>query len=226
MKIVVVFGQNNKGNTSKITRLLISKLNATKKEITEFCVEDLPSCVGCGDCIKLGEKSCPSNPILEDILKAMDNADVIILESPTYCLEMSSKMKNFCEHMAFRWMCHRPNIDYNKKVGISISASKIGGNKKVCKSLSNQMFWWGIGKTYQLGFATKADAFDKISPDKIAKLQFDTLKLAQKVNNINFSKTTQTLKGKLYMAYWRMQRKNDQSNSVDTEYWKENNWLK
>ena len=83
MKITVVYGQNHKGSTYRIARMLAEKLDGDISEI--FLPRDFGEfCVGCAKCILHDAKDCPHAESLQPITQKLDEADVIILASPVY----------------------------------------------------------------------------------------------------------------------------------------------
>ena len=107
MKITIVHGQNHKGSTYHIARMLAEKIVG---DITEFFLpKDFGDyCVGCTSCFKISERKCPHYQKILPISNALSEADVIILASPVYVYHASGPMKNLLDHYGYRWMIHRP----------------------------------------------------------------------------------------------------------------------
>ena len=61
---------------------------------------------------------------------------------------MSGQLKTFLDHLAYRWMAHRPYPKIFNKVGLVVSTAAGAGTKKVTKSLSDNLFYWGVPKIY------------------------------------------------------------------------------
>lgn len=58
MKIVAVYGQNHKGSTYNISRMLIEKLGGEVEEF--FLPRDFDEfCIGCNSCFTIDESKCP-----------------------------------------------------------------------------------------------------------------------------------------------------------------------
>ncbi len=83
MKITLIHGQNHKGSTYHIGRMLAEKLGG---EITEFFLpRDFGEfCVGCTSCFARAESLCPHYEKLAPITRAMDEGDILIFTSPVY----------------------------------------------------------------------------------------------------------------------------------------------
>ena len=77
MKIAMINGQNHKGSTYHIGKMLADKLGG---EVTEFFLpKDFGHfCIGCNQCIVKDEKLCPYYKELKPLTDAIDSADVII----------------------------------------------------------------------------------------------------------------------------------------------------
>ena len=108
MKIVLIHGQNHKGSSYHIGRMIADKMNV-EKEVTEFFLpRDLNHfCLGCYQCIE-GDEKCPFYAEKKVIMDAVEAADVLIFTTPTYCLRASAPMKAFIDLTFTYWMAHRP----------------------------------------------------------------------------------------------------------------------
>lgn len=118
MKIVLIHGQNHKGSTYSIGRMLAEKIG---KNITEFFLpRDFGEfCIGCTKCFLINASQCPHYEKLLPIIRVMDEADVLILTSPVYVFHATGSMKAFLDHFGYRWMVHRPEEKMFRKQGYS-----------------------------------------------------------------------------------------------------------
>ena len=107
MKITLIHGQNHKGSTYHIGRLLADQFK--NSEIREFFLpKDLEHfCPGCYQCIE-DDKKCPFYEEKKRIMDAIEAADILILTTPTYCMRASAPMKAFIDLTFTYWMSHRP----------------------------------------------------------------------------------------------------------------------
>ena len=165
MKITLIHGQIHHGSTYHISSLLAKKLN---DEITEiFLPKDFKDiCMGCGNCISKDERLCPHYYNLKSITEAIDECDVLILDSPTYVYQLSSGMKILLEHYGYRWLLHRPSEKMFKKQVVCISTARGGGQNKVCKDMADSASWWGASKIYRYGIALMTSGFENVSQKK------------------------------------------------------------
>lgn len=226
MKIVVLHGQAHKGSTYNITKLFLEKLSDENTEIIEFFMpRDTPAfCIGCFSCFTKGEEKCPHADKVQPIVKEIDKADLLILESPCYIYGMSGQLKTFLDHLAYRWMAHRPHPKMFNKVGLAISTAAGAGTKKVTKSLKDNLFHWGVPKIYCYGKNVGASSWETVKPKKKLKIEKEVEKLSRK-NARHVGKVKPGLKTKLMFLIMRIGQKANDWNPTDREYWVENGWL-
>jgi len=120
MKITAIHGQKRHGNTWNATRLLLDSLISENDECNEFFVNDIPNCTRCFTCFLDDEEKCPHRSFTKPIIQSIEQSDVIIAETPTYCLGMTGQLKNFFDHMAYRYISHRPWDEMKNKAVIPI----------------------------------------------------------------------------------------------------------
>lgn len=226
MRITIVHGQSHKGSTYNITKQIVDNISDTTKEIYEyFMPNDMPNyCVGCYKCFDEGENSCPEAETVQKIVNSMEMSDVIIINSPTYCYEMTGQLKTLFDHFGYMWLSHRPKELMFKKIGIVISTAAGAGASTVTKSLSRQMFWLGIPKVYRYSKNVNAASWEQV-PTKIKKsIERDTNRLATKIET-GVGKANPGLKLKFFFHMMRMMQKTNNWNMVDKNYWEDNGWL-
>ena len=225
MKVAVIHGQAHHGSTYHLTQLLLSKLNCNKEDITEFTVNGMGQCVGCFQCIMKDEHLCPHRAQTEPIIQAIEAADVIVMESPNYVMGMSGQLKSFCDHMAYRWMSHRPNGDMKQKIGVAISTTAGSGAKSVTKEMATQFTWWAVGKSYQLPFVAAVSSWNEVDGKRRAKADKETTRIANAIHK-KLGHVKPNLKSKfLFMMMGKMQEGMGY-NPVDIAWWSEHGWIK
>jgi len=225
MKIVVLHGQNHKGSTWNITKLLLDELREPADSVLEFQANDMKPCIGCFSCILKDEALCPHRSIVGPIMEAIEQADLFIAESPNYCMGMSGQMKTFFDHMAYRWMSHRPHPALQSKIGVAISTTAGIGAGTATKDIARQMFWWGIAKTYRLPFAVAAMNWGEVKDTKKAKIMSRVRKTAKRIKK-KAGKAKPGFKSRFIFAMMRAQQKGSMSwNSIDRKHWEENGWI-
>ncbi|MDF2822504.1 MAG: NADPH-dependent reductase [Clostridiales bacterium] len=224
MKITVVHGQVHKGNTYHITQMLLDKLNCTKEEVSEFYVNGIGDCVGCFQCVMKGENTCPHRCQIEEIIKAIEEADVIIIDSPTYVLSVSGQLKTFFDHMGYRWISHRPYPTMKQKIGVAISTTAGAGAKKTTNLIASQMFWWSVGKTYQIPITVAAMNWDQMSPERKAKAERKAVKISQSIQH-KLGHVKPGIKARFMFFIMKQMHKGMDYSPIDMNYWKEKGWI-
>lgn len=225
MKIVIINGQNHKGSTNHIARLLTESINIREKsEITEyFLPRDMDEfCIGCLQCVTKSEQSCPHYEKMKIITESLDQADLMIFASPVYVYHVTGPMKSFLDHYAYRWLMHRPEKSMFKKQAVIISTAAGGGTKSTNKDLKDSMFYWGVAKIYSRGYNVRASSWSGVTPDKVVKYQKEMDELADKVVK-KCGRVKPTIKGRIAFSFFKKINKKIDS-KVDMDYWKANGW--
>lgn len=220
MKITLIHGQNHHGSTYHICGKIADLLNG---EVEEFFLPAALSvgCNGCYNCLNQGRESCPHANQVEPIFRSMLAADIIIIGSPTYVLQMSGHLKNFFDHLFTAWLSHRPEEVMFLKQAIVVSTAAGFGMNNVTKSLAQQMFYLGVPQTYRLPLRVAATSWaDVKNKDKIDK------KIAKLLLKVKRNKKVKVgFKHKfMFMIMRLMQNKNDWA-LLDRQYWQEKGWL-
>jgi len=224
MNIVLIHGQNHKGSTYHIGRMIAEKVSA-EKEITEFFLpKDLNHiCLGCYRCIE-GDLNCPFYEEKKRIMDAVEAADLLIFTTPTYCLRASAPMKSFIDLTFPYWMTHRPRACMFSKKAVVVSTSAGASAKSATKDVSTALFYWGIPYIKSIGVALQAMNWDMVSRKKKEKLDKITTKLAKKLTN-NKKPFVGFKTRFIFFAMSKMQAAGMGSSPIEKTYWEENGWL-
>lgn len=224
MNIVLIHGQNHKGSSYHIGRMLADKIS-TEKNITEyFLPRDLNHfCLGCYKCIE-GDHNCPFYEEKKSITDAVGMADLLIFTSPTYCLRASAPMKSFLDLTFTYWMSHRPRACMFSKKAVVVSTAAGSGAKSAAKDISTALFYQGVPYIKTIGVALQAMNWDMVSEKKKGKLEKDTTKLAKKLSNTR--KPFVGFKTRILFFFMsKMQSAGWGSSPIEKTYWEENGWL-
>lgn len=166
----------------------------------------------------------PGSAKVQKIKEAMLKSKVIIVDSPTYCFEMTGQLKTLFDHFAYQWMSHRPEEEMFKKIGVAVSTSAGAGEKNVTKSIKRQLFWWGIPKVHSLNFKVVASSWDDVTEKAKMKIEKEIDEAAFRIKE-----EAKSIKPKIKTkAIFNVMRKMQQSNSwnmVDKEHWQRNQWI-
>ena len=228
MEITVIHGQSHQGSTYHVTEELVSYLKQHDDDIVHSF--SLPSdgpqfCVGCFGCIYKSENNCPHQQKVQPIVNAMLTSDIILVDSPTYCLEMTGQLKTLFDHLGYMYMTHRPQGNMFHKIGVGISTAAGGGAKNVTKTITKQMFWWGVGKTHKLPVIVKAKSYNEVSDQIKKEITKKTKKLALQIHKeVGHVKPNVLSKGLFKLM--SMMHQSNTWNPIDKNHWESQGWLK
>lgn len=224
MKIVLIHGQNHKGSSYHIGRMIVNKIT-TQKEISDFFLpRDLNHfCVGCYQCIEEDSK-CPFYEEKKKIMDAVEEADLLIFTTPTYCMRASAPMKSFIDLTFTYWMSHRPRKSMFSKKAVVVSTAAGAGTKTALKDITNMLFYWGVPNVKTYGISVQAMNWDGVAPKKKTQIERATDKLAKSVSKTG--KPRVGIKTRFMFNMMGMMQKNGWGSSpVEKEYWEKNGWL-
>ena len=221
MKIVLISGQNHKGSTYHIARQVADKVGGEIKEF--FLPRDFDSfCVGCTTCFLRDEKKCPHYEKLLPLTVAMLEADLIILASPVYVYHVTGSMKAFLDHYGYMWMVHRPDESMFRKQALCVATAAGAGMKSTIKDMADSLFFWGVPKSYKLGFAVAATSWNGISDKNKKQIEKAMDVTARKIQKNN-GKVKPGIKTKAFFSLMRLLQKKGW-NEADVKYWNEKGW--
>ena len=222
MKITLIHGQNHKGSTYHIGKLLAEQFGDS--DIQEFFLpKDLEHfCMGCYQCIE-NEEKCPFYNEKNRIMQAIEAADLLIFTTPTYCMRASASMKAFMDLTFTYWMSHKPRKCMFSKKAVVISTAAGTGTKSAIKDVTNTLFYWGVPYIKEYGIAVQAMGWEQISDKKKKKIKEDITKLARKLQK---EKIHVGVKTRFMFHMMRMMQLNNWGASkMEKDYWKQNGWL-
>lgn len=223
MKIVMIHGQNHKGSSYHIGRMLAEQFPESK--IIEFFMpKDLEHfCVGCYACIK-DEKKCPFYVEKKRIMDEVERADLLIFTTPTYCMRASAPMKAFIDLTFTYWMPHKPRKSMFLKKAVVISTAAGNGMKSATKDIQNTLFYWGVPYVKEYSIAVQAMGWEQVSEKKKNRIKQDIEKLANKILKKEVPHVG--IKTRFIFGIMRMmQNKGMGSSTEEKEYWETNGWL-
>lgn len=222
MKTVMIHGQNHEGSTCMITRELADK---TGGEIQEFFLPrdfDKP-CMGCYTCFQTELKNCPHYKMLEPLVSAILEADLIILDSPVYVYHATGQMMNFLDHFGTWWVVHRPMPEMSKKQAVAISTAAGGGMKSTVQDMADSLEMWGIRKVYKFGIGVQAVKPEEIPARILAKIHRKTSYLAQRIRK-NTEKRGCNVRARKWFSLMRFAHKHFPAMQPDHGYWEQRGW--
>ena len=224
MNITMIHGQNHKGSTYHIGRMLAEALE-TEANITEFFLpRDLNHfCLGCYTCIE-DEEKCPFYEEKKRIADAMEQADLLIFTTPNYCMAPSAPLKAFIDLFYQYWIPHRPRKDMFSKKAVVISTTAGTGAGQAIKTVKRTLAYWGVPYIKTYGVAVQASCWADVKADKKEKIEKDMVALAGKIRRASCGKPSPYIRFLFHMMV--LSRKNQVGDlPAETVYWKENGWL-
>ena len=220
MKVVVINGQNHMGSTYHIGKMLADHLT-NQDEITEFFLpKDLNHfCLGCYSCMK-DLSACPFYEEKKIIADAMEQADVLILTSPNYCMLPSAPMKAFIDLFYQYWLPHRPQSFMFRKKAVVISTTAGMGAGAVCSQLRRTLAYWGVPYIRKYGLAVAAASWKDVSDKKKAKIETDMSRLAVKVKRAKAGSPSPFIQFMFNM----MAAVKKSADDPEASHWREQGW--
>lgn len=222
MKIVLIHGQNHKGSSYHIGRMIADKIGSDKVIAEFFLPRDLNHfCIGCYQCVD-DEEKCPFYSKKQSIMEKVEAADLLIFTTPTYCMRASAPMKAFIDLTFTYWMPHRPRKAMFGKKAIIVSTAAGVGMKSAIKDISTALSYWGVSWIKSYGAALQASNWEQVSSDKKAKIERDASKLAKIAVS---AKVKTSIKTKALFSMMRMMIRTYDDSSAEKKYWSDNGWL-
>ena len=222
MKTVLIHGQNHKGSSYHIGRLLAESVSSAE-EITEFFLpRDFDHfCVGCYTCLE-DETKCPFWADKKPILDAMEQADLLIFTTPTYCYAPSAAMKSLLDVLFDCWIVHRPKAWMFRKKAVILSTSAGSGAKKAIRVIRDSVSYWGVSQIETLPVAVQATNWKQV-PEKIKKKIYKRIEiLARKVQKpVKVSVRTKFM----FWLFSKMHAGGMDASPAEKPYWQERGWL-
>jgi len=157
MKVVAFNGSARRdGNTAILVNAVFEELKkeGITTELVQLSGKKIRGCTACGKCFEKQNNRCAvKGDIVNDCIKKMQEADGIILASPTYFADVSSEMKALIDRSGF---VAKANQDmFKRKVGAAVIAVRRGGAIHAFDTINhfffiNQMMvpgssYWNIG---------------------------------------------------------------------------------
>ena len=225
MRILLIHGQNHRGTTCNMGRMLAQRLMGEKGAMEEFFLpRDLNGfCLGCGRCIE-DEAACPYWKYKQPLLAAMERADVFILTTPNYCLAPSAAMKSFLDMFFDLWMVHRPKAWMFTKRAVVLSASAGASCKKALSTVRDSLFYWGVPCIRTYGRAVQAMRWEDVKPKTQARIRADLERIA--ISLMRPAAPRAGIRTRVIFGMMRMMHaKGWDASPVERQYWQAQGWL-
>ncbi|MBH1942321.1 NAD(P)H-dependent oxidoreductase [Mobilitalea sibirica] len=230
MKITVINGNTRHGNTWSCMKLFLKELsNYDETEIKEYYLpKDMPYfCIGCYSCFSLGENSCPHHEVVSPIVNSIIEADLIIMTSPVYSLDVSGHLKALLDHLCFLWISHRPIPAMFHKASLAIVTTAGVGLGHTVKTMTNSLSFWGVKRIFTYKAVIPVSSWEQMSEQKRykmgKKIRKKAGKIARSIKKMDHLHYPMIRKMLFYMM--RNMMKSNTWNPFERNYWEKQGWL-
>ncbi|MFA6690155.1 MAG: flavodoxin family protein [Sphaerochaetaceae bacterium] len=150
MKYLVINGSPHEGNTWNLAQQAMDRLRledaCAQFDTIHLMRTNLPFCLGCSNCFRLGEERCPHRSIIGDIIRRIEASDGVIVLSSTYNMRETALLKNLFDHLCF--MLHRPRFFRNKALILTTTGGI--GARQSARSIASFLSGIGFNRCYRL----------------------------------------------------------------------------
>ncbi len=223
-KVLALSGSPRKGDSYKIVKLLIERMQELGEVELEFITLrklNIEYCRGCLACMRKGEDHCPLKDDVPMVREKMCSADAVLFVSPVYVHSVTAPIKNLFDRMAY--YLHRPC--FHNKQALLISTTELSGLKEALRHLKFPVKTMGFNLVDEIGVI--APAFHEPGPyrEKImAKIHNAAEKLFRQMS------VKQTVKPSLAdVVFFNKIRTKIQMHKdrfpADYQYWHKKGWF-
>ena len=167
LKVVALNGSARKGgNTAILLRYVLKELEkeGIETELVEMSGATIHGCLSCRECSKKKDRRCAQkNDMGNAYIEKMEQADGILLGSPTYVADVSSEMKALMDRAC---LVSRANGSmFRRKVGAAVVAVRRAGAMHAFDALNHFFLisemiipgssYWNIGIGREIGDVEK-----------------------------------------------------------------------
>ena len=167
MKVVAINGSARRdGNTALLIRHVLGELEkeGIETDLVQLAGQKIQGCIACYKCFSLKNKRCAiTDDVVNECLAKMDNAEGIILGSPTYFADCTAQIKALIDRAGF---VSRANDEMlRRKIGAAVVAVRRAGAIHAFDTLNHfftigQMIivgssYWNIGVGREIGDVEK-----------------------------------------------------------------------
>lgn len=230
MNIAIAYGTMHRGSTYQCVQLILKQLSRSHElTVSEFFLpRDMPHfCSSCFSCFLHGEDTCPHYGSMKPITDAFTAADLIILASPAYVLDVSGQMKALLDHLAYQWMPHRPSPAMFRKIGVAVSTGAGAGTAGANKTMKRSLTFWGVNRVFTYGSLVGAMGWEDVKPDKQEKIKKQLATLSRKIAAAyrEADRLRPRPFTKILFTMMRGMMKSNDWNPKDKEHWAAQGWL-
>jgi multimeric flavodoxin WrbA len=169
MKVVAFNGSARKdGNTAILVREVFKELKKAgiETELVQLAGKKIRGCTGCGKCFENKDRLCAvTADYANTCIEKMDEADGIIISSPTYFADVSAETKALIDRAGFVAMAN--DHMFRRKVGAGVVAVRRCGAIHAFDTINHFFFisemvvpgssYWNVGFGMDSGDVKKDD---------------------------------------------------------------------
>lgn len=142
MKVVAINGSARKdGNTAMLVRKVFAELDGegVSTELIQLAGQEVGGCLACFRCFQNHDRKCAvMGDFVNECIGKMDEADGIILASPTYFATVSTELKAVMDRAGLVAIANG-NM-FARKVGAAVVAARRGGAVAVFDTINRFFF--------------------------------------------------------------------------------------
>lgn len=229
MNIAVINGTPQHGVTYLMKEEFLRPFRADC-QITEFYPKDFPPfCTGCKTCFFHAESDCPHAAQTLPVWEAMMTADVIVFAYPVYVMRAPAAIKSLLDHLATRWMVHRPEPAMFKKTAVIITNSVGAPNGSAQKDAKTSLNWMGVSRVFTCGMGMMGDILvDRMTAAHRAAITRKMQRLAARVRRAK-SPARMNLKVRALFSMAKVQHamvlKGESEPGLDSQHYIAHGWI-
>jgi multimeric flavodoxin WrbA len=228
MKVLAIMGSpRRRGNGYHV----VKRVEARMAELGDVDVAylflrevHLEMCRGCMVCYREGETGCPLDDDLLDVVAKMQDADGLVIISPTYVANVSGLMKNYIDRLST--FCHRP-IFY-KKFALLITNTAAVGAWQAMMSLTTVAESWSLNVVGRVMVKTPEPPNEQglvdVSDRDLGKLDRGAAKLYRALAAGELPRPS-TFQMAIYRYRQRVFEEEYDTTAYEHRFWKEQGWL-
>jgi multimeric flavodoxin WrbA len=172
MKYLIINGSPNKnGNTFQLVKqtkaFIAAEDSRAEFHVIHLIDENLPFCLGCSTCFRLGHEKCPHSAVMDKLITAIEEADGVIISSSAFFMRETAILKNVFDHLCY--LLHRP-LFFKGKALVLTTTGGVGG-ASAAKSIASFLKGIGFNRCYRFSVAALSWNNYKISEETRGKLK-------------------------------------------------------
>lgn len=226
-EILILHGGARRKNTVALTQEIQQELRRQGPvAFTEIFLyqQKIPPCCGCMQCLYRGAEHCPHWAQMQPLLEALDRCDGVILTSPVYVLDVTGTMKTFLDHMAWRFLIHRPGEKMFRKAGWAVTTSAGNGLGRTLGTMKKNLAFWGVSQVERTGVAIMAEDWEHIPAGRKERIRKTIVAQARRFYQNCGRYRAPDLPVRGWFTVMRQIVRRHPFTPLDGEYWSQNGW--